>query len=96
MRIQCYVCLRNATHEYEGHDYCDNCEPYEPWEEEGESDTPFQDAIDLLNTHDGMRFEGVRGLISKMRQGDVQLITDFCIKRERQLTYDKSQLEEEL
>ena len=29
MRIQCYVCLRNATHEYEGRDYCDNCAPYE-------------------------------------------------------------------
>jgi hypothetical protein len=53
------------------------------------SDTPYQDAFDLLNEHDGMRFEGVKGLIAKMKYSDVQLITDFCLNRERQLVLSK-------
>ena len=52
------------------------------------SETPFQDAIDLLNTHDGMRFEGVKDLIAKMKYSDIKLITDFCIRRERQIGMD--------
>ena len=35
MRIQCECCLRAATHEYEGRDYCWNCEPLEEDDEEG-------------------------------------------------------------
>ena len=50
------------------------------------SETPFQDAIDLLNTHDGMRFLGVKDLISKMRKSDIRLIADFCISQERTLS----------
>ena len=50
------------------------------------SETPFQDAIDLLNTHDGMRFLGVKDLISKMRKSDIRLIADFCISQERSLS----------
>ena len=50
------------------------------------SETPFQDTIDLLNTHDGMRFEGAKDLISNMRKSDIRLITDFCIRQERALS----------
>ena len=56
-----------------------------PMADYGNSATPFQDAVNLLNTHDGMRFEAVKDLIMKMHPIDVRQITDFCLRQERSL-----------
>ena len=42
------------------------------------SSTPFQDALDLLQSHDGMRFEAVKDMVHKMSTMDLHLISDFC------------------
>ena len=48
-----------------------------------ENPTPYQDAVDLLQAHDGMRFEAVKSLIVAMKLSDIQLITDFALQQER-------------
>ena len=48
-----------------------------------ENPTPYQDAVDLLQAHDGMRFEAVKSLIVAMKLSDIQLITDFALRQER-------------
>ena len=37
MRVKCNECLRDATHEYQGRDYCDNCEPLRDDDEEDQA-----------------------------------------------------------
>lgn len=41
------------------------------------------DALDILNEHDGRRFQATDDFISKMSMYDVRLITDRCLSRER-------------
>lgn len=54
------------------------------------------DLIEMLNQtigeiskKDGFRFEAVSSMISKMNKSDLQLITDLCLKLERNNTLNR-------
>ena len=44
---------------------------------------PYKEALDLINSHDGIRFEAVKHLISRMSLMDIKLITNWCLEEER-------------